>query len=841
MSPGLLSARAAIVYVPGVKPGDTAIYAKTVGTWNLPGPPSSPFNQFIGLNFTTLSVSSVTGSNVTAAQTFTYVNGTNTRDNILGSVATDSGNITFWFTAANLTAGNPIYTTPNAPVINRTMTLVFAGAPRPVNIFNATNTFPGGAAFTNAWWDQKTGILVHFDFAIKTPTGNAFVGADLVRTSLWGSVSSGGGVGLFAIPNSLLIAQGFSNSSTLHLLSEQGFSGNVSIGASTPGCVSMCPIVATNPHILSLSGGGQAIALLNVSTTPSTGLGFYSVLVTATNLSSNLVVNSTIVGVNVVTSGTDEFPTAMLSFSPVSPIVGQPVVFSGAGSFDPDGFIMSYNFTFSDSPGTFLIGTNSSITHTFTAPGTYSALLTVTDSSNLKGFAFGSVNVVGNQTDEPPTAQFFIQVSNATQPIRAGQPVTFDGSPSSDPDGFITFYSWNFGDGISGSGQFASHVYSSPGNYTVSLTVTDSSAKTASVQHLIIVLPAIMHDVGIVGVVPEPTTVFPGQQVFVRVDLRNLGLQPENVDVTVRFNGQVAVSQHFTNIPVTGSFGFPYSVFLVWDTTGVAAGNYTISAGVFLATDQNPSNNQFTDGQVTVLPPPVLTATPSQGPVGTKVTLHGSGFGINNQQFQFLSIQVTFDDQFVGFEQFTNSSSFVFVFNVPIAQVGPHEIHAYVQLFSGQIEVSTGFTVVAGTGNVSLTVSVGSIYFPGDTAVVYVLSTANGAPASAGSISLLLVLPNSTSRSLALVSVSTGVYKATFVVPNKNSIGTYGLLANSQLNGSSASGLASFEVKPTWLQSNGRTLATGTAVVGVAGTLGIVGLAWRKGLLTKRKEEFPFG
>lgn len=839
LAPGLLSARAALVYVPGVKPGDSAVYAQTVGRWNLPGPPDPIIGQFINLNNTALSVTSVTGSNVTAAQTSTYSNGTVKHDNILGSVATASGNITFWFTATNLTAGDPIYTTPNAPIINRTMTLVFAGAPRAVNIFNTTVVFPGGTEFVNAWWDRLTGILVHVDFAIKTPSGNAFAGAELIQTNLW-NPSPNVGIGLFAIPNPLLIAQGFSNKSSIQLLSERGFSGNVTLDASIPACSTECPAIFIYPVTQFVDSGGARVSHLTVSTTNATGLGFYTVVVHASGFSPSLVAeNMTTIGVNVVGVGADEPPIALIDWNPLNPVPGQPAFFGSASSRDPDGFIVSFNWTFSDFTQITVPGNQTFVTHVFANPGLYTVSLVVTDSSNLKGFASVSVNVVGNQTDEAPIADFFVRGSNSSQSmIHVGQLVFFDGSPSFDPDGFITFYSWNFGDGFSGSGQLASHAYINPGNYTVSLTVTDSSSKTASVQHSIIVVPAIMHDVGIINVDPEPKTVLSGQQVFVRVDLVNFGLQLENASVTVRFNSQVAATQQFTNIPVTGLFPNPYSVVLVWDTTGVAAGNYTISATVFLATDQNPSNNQFTDGQVNVLPPPILTSTPSQGPVGTKVTLHGSGFLTNNQPFQFaFSVEVTFDDQLIGFEPVGNTGSFDFVFNVPVSQVGPHEVHAYVQLNTGQIEISTGFTVIPGPAAVSLTVSVGAIYFPGDTAVVYVLSTANGSPANAGTATLLLLLPNGTSRNLALVSVSTGVYKASYTVPGKNSIGTYGLVASSQLTGANASALGSFEVKPTWLQSNSRTLTGGVAV---AGTIGVVALAWKKGYVTRRKDESPF-
>ncbi|MFZ3385551.1 MAG: PKD domain-containing protein, partial [Candidatus Hydromicrobium sp.] len=54
-----------------------------------------------------------------------------------------------------------------------------------------------------------------------------------------------------------------------------------------------------------------------------------------------------------------------------------------------------------------------------------------------------------------------------------GNIVVFDGSSSSDEDGTIVSYSWDFGDGSTGSGVTVTHTYNAPGNYKVTLTVTD--------------------------------------------------------------------------------------------------------------------------------------------------------------------------------------------------------------------------------------------------------------------------------------------------------------------------------------------------------------------------------
>ncbi|MGI5225878.1 PKD domain-containing protein [Actinoallomurus sp. CA-142502] len=55
---------------------------------------------------------------------------------------------------------------------------------------------------------------------------------------------------------------------------------------------------------------------------------------------------------------------------------------------------------------------------------------------------------------------------------------SFDGSGSSDPDGSIASYSWDFGDGSTGTGATPQHTYAAAGDYTVKLTVTDDRGGT---------------------------------------------------------------------------------------------------------------------------------------------------------------------------------------------------------------------------------------------------------------------------------------------------------------------------------------------------------------------------
>ncbi len=62
----------------------------------------------------------------------------------------------------------------------------------------------------------------------------------------------------------------------------------------------------------------------------------------------------------------------------------------------------------------------------------------------------------------------------------AGIAVSFNGTASSDPDGDVLSYSWNFGDGGSATGASPTHIYAAGGLYAVILTVTDNGSPALS-------------------------------------------------------------------------------------------------------------------------------------------------------------------------------------------------------------------------------------------------------------------------------------------------------------------------------------------------------------------------
>jgi PKD repeat protein len=69
--------------------------------------------------------------------------------------------------------------------------------------------------------------------------------------------------------------------------------------------------------------------------------------------------------------------------------------------------------------------------------------------------------------------------------------VSFDGGGSYDPDGSITGYAWDFGDGSGSSSLMSpSHTYSAAGTYIAQLTVTDNASATATANVTIVVASA---------------------------------------------------------------------------------------------------------------------------------------------------------------------------------------------------------------------------------------------------------------------------------------------------------------------------------------------------------------
>ncbi|WP_276606842.1 PKD domain-containing protein [Nakamurella flava] len=155
---------------------------------------------------------------------------------------------------------------------------------------------------------------------------------------------------------------------------------------------------------------------------------------------------------------------------------GLTATVDGTGSSDSDGSVKSYEWSFGDG------GSDSGATavHTYGSAGSYQVTLKVTDDDGASSSVSKSVTVTAPPpVNKAPVAAFTETVS--------GLAASFDGGSSSDADGSVSAWAWDFGDNSAETGRTASHTYGAAGTYQVSLTVTDNQGATNTVTRSVTV------------------------------------------------------------------------------------------------------------------------------------------------------------------------------------------------------------------------------------------------------------------------------------------------------------------------------------------------------------------
>ncbi len=142
-------------------------------------------------------------------------------------------------------------------------------------------------------------------------------------------------------------------------------------------------------------------------------------------------------------------------------------------SDDSDGTIVSWQWDFGDG-GTSAVQNPS---HTYEAAGTYTVTLSVTDNS-------GATDAVSQQVtateppNQPPTASFTYSCTHLTCEFT---------DMSSDVDGTLAGWLWDFGDEVASGMRSPTHTYEAAGTYTVTLTVWDDDDATDTVSESVTV------------------------------------------------------------------------------------------------------------------------------------------------------------------------------------------------------------------------------------------------------------------------------------------------------------------------------------------------------------------
>lgn len=168
-------------------------------------------------------------------------------------------------------------------------------------------------------------------------------------------------------------------------------------------------------------------------------------------------------------------PTPVFTMNPSPAGINQDVFFSAEQSTAPlPRRIVGYGWSFGDGR----TATGVTVSRSFSTPGTYSIVLTVTD--DVGAFARTARDLVVGATTGGPTAG---AITVSPTPVTTATTAFFNASGFTAGTTPITSYRFNYGDGTPddvGTSATQSHRFAAPGVYTVRVTATDSLGRTAT-------------------------------------------------------------------------------------------------------------------------------------------------------------------------------------------------------------------------------------------------------------------------------------------------------------------------------------------------------------------------
>lgn len=179
-------------YAVGVKAGDWVKYGQITVTWAGNGTEPSSVTEIKKLDWARIDVLSVAGTTASLNLTLHYNNGTQTFQSYNADVQSGGSMGMAFLVASNLTAGDPLSPQTPETAINQTVTGLYAGANRNVNIIdykgNLTVALVSYPFEYKEYWDQSTGIMVE-EYTNQTDPANSGgyeeISLKATETNLW--------------------------------------------------------------------------------------------------------------------------------------------------------------------------------------------------------------------------------------------------------------------------------------------------------------------------------------------------------------------------------------------------------------------------------------------------------------------------------------------------------------------------------------------------------------------------------------------------------------------------------------------------------------------------------
>ncbi|UCF12943.1 MAG: PKD domain-containing protein [Thermoplasmatales archaeon] len=194
----------------------------------------------------------------------------------------------------------------------------------------------------------------------------------------------------------------------------------------------------------------------------------------------------------------------LMSSGPIFVEMGVEYTYTSS-AVDVDGDQIRFRFDWGDgnlSDWSDLVASNTlvSMSYYWSSIKTYMVRVIAQDENGLNSSWSMPLNVTVSTIDfegKSPVADIYVP-SN----LSVNQTIVFDASGSFDEDGVIVSYYWDFGDGENGSGITTSHIYENPGEYTVTLVVTDDDMNTYSKSVIVTVVDTKAESVNEQGIIP---------------------------------------------------------------------------------------------------------------------------------------------------------------------------------------------------------------------------------------------------------------------------------------------------------------------------------------------------